>query len=97
MREEAAPREVTRKAQGSGAPRKSGSCLIRRIRNTILVAEIEGPDPEGAKGGCRACTGNGPGISREGAAASWTRAWQVAFEALVLLFFRAGKWGGDAR
>lgn len=50
-----APRaEVTAKAQESGAPTKSRSCLIRRIRNTILVEEIEGPVPEGGKGGGRA-------------------------------------------
>ena len=55
------------------APTKSRSCLIRRIRNTVLeemVAEIEGPVPEGGKGGHRACIGNEPGIPREGAAAS---------------------------
>lgn len=56
-----------------GAPTKSRSCLIGRIRNTILeemVAETEGPVPEGGKGGHRACIGNEPAIPREGAAAS---------------------------
>lgn len=54
------------------------------------------PAPERGKGGFRACAGNGPGVSREEAAASWTRTLQVAFVAVFLLFASAGEGGGDA-
>lgn len=34
------------------------------------------------------CAGKAPGVSREGTAASWTKALQVAFEVVALLFVR---------